>query len=84
MQSYIDSHINPKGWLEWEGTFALDTLYYGEFANTGPGAGVAGRVNWTGYHVITDPSVANNFTVAELIQGGEWLQSTGVTYTEGL
>ncbi|KAJ6791152.1 putative pectinesterase [Iris pallida] len=84
MQSYIDGHVDRKGWLEWDGDFALDTLYYGEFANVGPGAGTAGRVNWTGYNVITDPNVANDFTVAQFIQGGQWLQSTGVEYTEGL
>lgn len=84
MQSYIDDHVDPKGWKEWSGDFALDTLFYGEYANFGPGAGTSGRVNWTGYHVITDPNVAKDFTVAELIQGGTWLQSTGVAFTEGL
>ncbi|OAY79335.1 Pectinesterase 1 [Ananas comosus] len=84
MQSYIDNHVDPAGWLEWDGDFALNTLYYGEYANKGPGAGTAGRVNWTGYHVITDPSVAAEFTVAQLIQGGAWLTSAGVAFTEGL
>ncbi|PKA45657.1 Pectinesterase/pectinesterase inhibitor [Apostasia shenzhenica] len=84
MQSYIDDHICPKGWLEWDKDFALSTLFYGEFKNFGPGAGTAGRVNWSGYHVITDPKVANDFTVASLIQGGQWLGKTGVDFTEGL
>lgn len=84
MQSYIDGHVAPQGWMKWSGDFALDTLYYGEYANFGPGAGTSGRVNWTGYHVITDPNVAQAFTVAQLIQGGDWLQSTGVAFTEGL
>lgn len=84
LESYIDSHISPEGWLEWNGDFALDTLYYGEYNNFGPGAGLAGRVNWTGYHVITDPAVASNFTVRELIQGDLWLKSTGVEFVDGL
>ncbi|KAJ6819659.1 putative pectinesterase [Iris pallida] len=84
MQSFIDSHIDPKGWLEWDGDFALSTLFYGEYKNSGPGAGTAGRVKWPGYKVITDKKLANSFTVAGLIQGGSWLSSTGVTYTEGL
>ncbi|KAJ0983261.1 hypothetical protein J5N97_011516 [Dioscorea zingiberensis] len=29
MQSYIDDHINPKGWLEWSGDFSFKTLFYG-------------------------------------------------------
>ncbi|XP_020091999.1 pectinesterase-like [Ananas comosus] len=84
MQSFIDDHIAPKGWLEWNGDFALKTLFYGEYQNRGPGAGTAGRVRWPRYHVITDPNVAKAFTVAALIQGGSWLPGTGVAFTEGL
>ncbi|KAG0466871.1 hypothetical protein HPP92_018451 [Vanilla planifolia] len=84
MQSYIDNHVNPKGWLEWDGDFALQTLYYGEYNNYGPGAGTAGRVKWPGYHVITNPQDAVPFTVAVLIQGNEWLASTKVPFTAGL
>ncbi|MQL73505.1 hypothetical protein Taro_005865, partial [Colocasia esculenta] len=50
----------PRGCHEWDGSFALDTLFYGEYNNTGPGAGTAG--NWTGYHVITDAEEAVAFT----------------------
>ncbi|KAG9454138.1 hypothetical protein H6P81_007042 [Aristolochia fimbriata] len=84
MQSFIDDHIDPSGWSPWTGDFALKTLYYGEYSNRGPGAGTSKRVNWPGYHVITNPSEANKFTVREMIQGGAWLPSTGVSYTEGL
>ncbi|KAF2314229.1 hypothetical protein GH714_024291 [Hevea brasiliensis] len=69
MQSHIGGHIDPAGWAEWNGDFALRTLYYGEYANRGPGAGTSRRVKWPGYHVITDPNEARKFTVAELIQG---------------
>ncbi|KAL2466877.1 Pectinesterase/pectinesterase inhibitor 18 [Abeliophyllum distichum] len=84
MQSHIGDLIDPAGWAEWNGDFALKTLYYGEYMNSGAGAGTSKRVNWPGYHVITDPAEAMKFTVKELIQGGEWLSSTGVTFTEGL
>ncbi|KAH9796473.1 Pectinesterase/pectinesterase inhibitor 18 [Citrus sinensis] len=84
MQSHIGDHIDPAGWSEWSGDFALKTLYYGEYLNRGPGAGTSKRVKWPGYHVITDPEEAKKFTVAELIGGGSWLKSTGVAYTEGL
>ncbi|XP_077243529.1 pectinesterase-like [Tasmannia lanceolata] len=84
MQSYISDHINSAGWMPCSGDFALSTLYYGEYSNRGPGAGTSGRVKWPGYHVITDPNVAQKFTVAALIQGGSWLSGTGVTFTEGL
>lgn len=84
MQSYIGDHIVPAGWSVWSGDFGLKTLYYGEYINRGPGAGTSKRVNWPGYHVITSAEEAKQYTVAELIQGGFWLKSSGVAYTEGL
>lgn len=84
MQSYMSNVIRPEGWLEWNGDFALDTLYYAEYMNTGPGAGLAERVKWSGYHVLNDSTQASNFTVAQFIQGNLWLPSTGVAYTAGL
>ncbi|XP_037414395.1 pectinesterase-like [Triticum dicoccoides] len=84
MQSYLGAHIHPRGWLEWNGDFALNRLFYGEYANEGPGAGTAGRVKWPGYRVITDQSVAVQFTVGQFIQGGYWLKGTGVAYDDGL
>lgn len=84
MQSYIGDHIVSAGWSVWSGDFALKTLYYGEYLNRGPGAGTSNRVKWSGYHVITSAADANKFTVAELIQGGVWLKTAGVAYTEGL
>ncbi|KAM3351955.1 hypothetical protein ACQJBY_023686 [Aegilops geniculata] len=84
MQSYLGAHVHPRGWLEWNGDFALNTLFYGEYANEGPGAGTAGRVKWPGYRVITDRSVAVQFTVGQFIQGGYWLKGTGVAYDDGL
>jgi len=84
MQSYLDDVIQPAGWLEWNGSFALQTLYYGEYMNTGPGAATANRVKWAGYRVITSSQEASKFTVGEFIQGDSWLQSTGVDYVDGL
>ncbi|KAJ1402376.1 Pectinesterase, catalytic [Sesbania bispinosa] len=46
MQSFMDSFINPAGWHEWSGDFALSTLYYAEYANTGPGSDTSNRVTW--------------------------------------
>ncbi|XP_010925933.1 probable pectinesterase/pectinesterase inhibitor 34 [Elaeis guineensis] len=84
MLSYMGDHINPAGWLEWNATFALDTLYYGEYMNYGPGAALGKRVNWTGYRVITLPEEASKFTVAQFIYGSSWLPSTGVAFLAGL
>lgn len=84
MQSYMSDVLSPEGWLEWDGDFALDTLYYGEYMNYGAGAGVGNRVKWPGYHVMNDSSQASNFTVSQFIEGNLWLPSTGVAFTAGL
>ncbi|KAL0321549.1 UNVERIFIED_CONTAM: putative pectinesterase/pectinesterase inhibitor 34 [Sesamum calycinum] len=77
MLSYIGDHIHPRGWLEWNTTFALDTLYYGEYMNYGPGGAIGQRVKWPGYRVITSTDEASKFTVAQFIYGSSWLPSTG-------
>ncbi|XP_073312000.1 pectinesterase 2-like [Primulina huaijiensis] len=84
METFLDSLIDPSGWLPWDGNFALDTLYYGEYANTGPGSSTANRVKWGGYHVITSATLASQFTVGSFIAGNSWLPGTGVPFTSGL
>ncbi|KAL6850046.1 hypothetical protein ACP4OV_020673 [Aristida adscensionis] len=84
MESELDAVVDPAGWLEWSGDFALDTLYYGEYMNTGAGAGTAGRVKWKGYHVITSAAEASAFTVGSFIDGDVWLAGTSVPFTTGL
>ena len=79
----MDSLIDPAGWREWSGTFALSTLYYAEYSNTGPGSSTFNRVTWTGYHVINATDAAN-FTVANFLSGNTWLPSTGVPFNGGL
>lgn len=76
MQSFISGAIKAQGWLEWNGDFALGTLFYGEYMNYGPGAGLDNRVKWPGFRAINDSAVANNFTVAQFIVGNSWLPLT--------
>lgn len=84
METFLDRSVSPAGWLEWSGGFALSTLYYGEYGNTGPGAGTSRRVTWTGVHSSLSTSDATRFTVAEFIMGDAWLGGTGVSYISGL
>ncbi|CAH8283650.1 unnamed protein product [Eruca vesicaria subsp. sativa] len=74
MQSYID---------EWNGDFALSTLYYAEYNNTGAGSNTTARVTWPGYRVINSTDAAN-FTVTGLFLEDDWIWKTGVPYTNGL
>lgn len=84
MISYIDDLVDPAGWLDWNGTFALSTLYYGEYENRGPGSETSGRVTWPGYRVIEDSSNASQFTVEAFIQGNEWLKYTDIPFSPDL
>ncbi|KAK7277193.1 hypothetical protein RIF29_18344 [Crotalaria pallida] len=47
IESYIDSMLDPIGWLEFPGQ-PTDKLTYVEYGNAGPGANTDGRVNWPG------------------------------------
>ncbi|XP_016515991.2 putative pectinesterase/pectinesterase inhibitor 12 [Nicotiana tabacum] len=83
LESYIDGFIEPEGWKEWSGNQSLDTLYYGEYDNTGPASATDNRVTWLGYHIM-DYYDASNFTVSEFITGEEWLDSTSFPYDDGV
>ncbi|KAH7546992.1 hypothetical protein FEM48_Zijuj01G0259800 [Ziziphus jujuba var. spinosa] len=84
MQSAISDVIDPAGWHEWSGNFALNTLFYAEYQNTGAGAGTSKRVNWKGYKVITSATEAQGFTPGTFIGGSSWLGSTGFPFSLGL
>ncbi|XP_012852345.1 PREDICTED: pectinesterase-like [Erythranthe guttata] len=84
MKCAIDGIIEPAGWLPWSGSFALSTLYYGEYMNTGSGASTGGRVKWPGFHVITSAAEAGKFSVGNFLAGGSWIPATGVPYTSGV
>ncbi|OVA00276.1 Pectinesterase [Macleaya cordata] len=83
MKTNLDTLIDPAGWLEWSGNFALDTLYYGEYMNTGGGAGTTGRVKWRGFHVITSAAEAAKFTVGNFLAGSSWIPAT-IPFSLGL
>ncbi|KAG6386665.1 hypothetical protein SASPL_151834 [Salvia splendens] len=84
MQSEISDVIAPAGWHEWSGDFALATLFYAEYGNTGAGAGTEGRVDWEGFRVLTSAEEAEEFTVGNFIGGGNWLPETGFPHSLGL
>ncbi|CAA0817522.1 Probable pectinesterase/pectinesterase inhibitor 58 [Striga hermonthica] len=82
MQSNIDGFIAPEGWSPWMGTFALDTLYYGEYQNRGAGSDLSKRVKWKGIKKIT-PKIAESFTPQVVFAGDEWVRSAAVPYVPG-
>lgn len=80
----LDGLIDPKGWTEWEGSYALSTLFYGECMNTGMGASTQKRVKWAGFHVFSSLREASPFSVSNFIQGGSWIPGTGVPVSLGV
>ncbi|KAF6141208.1 hypothetical protein GIB67_024292 [Kingdonia uniflora] len=84
MRSLIDDIVDPAGWLEWDGDFALSTLYYGEYLNRGLGSNTTKRVKWPGYRVINSSTEASQFTVENFIQGNDWLPAANIPYVAGL
>ncbi|XP_042055736.1 pectinesterase-like [Salvia splendens] len=84
MESWLADFIQPEGWLPWAGTFALDTLFYREYNNRGPGSPTDKRVNWKGYAVMTNKDEAQRYTVGPFLQGDQWLPATTVPFSVGL
>jgi pectinesterase len=44
---YIDGHIIPQGWSNWNNTENYKTTRYAEYQSYGPGAQPASRVSWS-------------------------------------
>ncbi|KAK8963630.1 Pectinesterase 2 [Platanthera guangdongensis] len=85
VENFIDSIIDPAGWIPFNGDAGLDTLFYVEFRNNGPGEKVLRqRVKWKGIHLNLRPSQVRPFTVRRFIAGATWLPATGVPFASGL
>ncbi|GAB2295239.1 hypothetical protein Dimus_029414 [Dionaea muscipula] len=81
MQSFIDDAIAPEGWTPWAGTIGLDTLFYAEYGNRGPGAVETNRVKWAGIKHLT-PQQVEGFTPGKYYTSADaWIKSTGCPYT---
>lgn len=83
MESTIGDFIQPARYKPWDGNFALNTLYFAEYSNLGPGVNTGRRVRWPGMKVLTRRE-ALKYTVGSFIQGNAWLKYTGAPYILGL
>lgn len=84
METEIGDFIHPDGFMPWQGNFALNTLYYAEYNNKGPGAQTSARVKWPGYKGLIKRDEALKFTVGPFIQGESWLNVETVPVRFGL
>ncbi|KAK4745701.1 hypothetical protein SAY87_012021 [Trapa incisa] len=66
----LEDVVHKLRWMPWSGDVALNTLYYGEFNNTGPGSPASQRVSWS--NRIPEEHV-DTYSVDRFIQGGEWI-----------
>ncbi|KAJ9158642.1 hypothetical protein P3X46_024207 [Hevea brasiliensis] len=83
MESQLGDLIQPDGWMPWAGSQFLDTLFYAEYANTGPGANTARRVKWKTLHFL-NKNEAQRFTVGTFLAGaGQWIGGAGVPFLLG-
>jgi pectinesterase len=44
---FLDKHIHPEGWHNWNKPEAEKTVFYAEYGSHGPGANPAQRVKWS-------------------------------------
>lgn len=81
MENVIGDLIQPVGFLPWNGNLFLDTCYFAEYANTGPGADVKARVPWS--KGVLSKADAMKYTADQWLKGGIWLPATGVPFELG-
>ncbi|KAF3493441.1 hypothetical protein DY000_02053959 [Brassica cretica] len=79
MNTDIDDVIDPEGWLKWNETFALKTLFYSEYRNRGRGSGQARRVRWRGIQRISARQ-ARGFAPGEFLRGNAWITKRRIPY----
>ncbi|KAK9704713.1 hypothetical protein RND81_07G006800 [Saponaria officinalis] len=77
MESIIGDLIRPEGYFPWAGTTNLDTCFYGEYANRGPGANTARRVRWKHVKVL-NRAEAVRYSASVFLSGAPWVKSTGI------
>ncbi|XP_071706046.1 probable pectinesterase/pectinesterase inhibitor 51 [Rutidosis leptorrhynchoides] len=65
----LEGLIDAQGWMIWQGEFGLNTLYYGEFNNSGNGSNLSGRVKWS--NQIPAEHV-NVYSIMNFIQSDQW------------
>ena len=67
IHSYIDRHIIPEGWANWNNTENYKTTRYAEYKSYGPGANSIARVKWS--KQLTDEEV-KQYTIKNVL--GDW------------
>ena len=64
---FLDKHIKPEGWHNWNKPDAERTSYYAEYGSNGPGSNTDSRVKWS--HQLTDAE-ALEYSFEKIL--GDW------------
>lgn len=80
MENNIGSHIQKDGYLPWNGDMYLNTCYFAEYANAGPGASPSTRVKWGRGQLRRNQASA--YTATRFLEGAgiPWLAATHVPH----
>lgn len=85
MKTSMPWFIQPQGWMRWnEKTRPPNTIFYGEFMNTGPGSSIQNRVGWNGVRNPLSVEEANGFTVGSFLDGDSWIPDTDIPFNSEL
>lgn len=83
MESFLDDFIKPQGWKACDDKSMLETVFYAEFNNRGPGSPKAQRVKWPGIKEVPSNRI-RRFTAAEFVDGNRWIPRKTTYYAAGL
>jgi len=67
LHCFLDKHIMPEGWANWNKTESYKTARYAEYGNYGPGAAITARVPWSRQ---LPPAEAARVTLKNVL--GDW------------
>lgn len=65
---YMDKHIKPEGWHDWNKPHAHKTAFYAEYNSTGPGANKRNRVKWS--KQLSEKKAAH-YTAENILKGSD-------------
>ncbi|HEA23156.1 MAG TPA: pectin esterase [Pricia antarctica] len=68
---YLENHIVPEGWQNWENKDAEKNSFYAEFNNSGPGFRPKQRVSWS--KILTEKQV-KSYTKKEILGKIPWYE----------
>ncbi|XP_057426881.1 probable pectinesterase/pectinesterase inhibitor 21 [Lotus japonicus] len=86
MDAYIDDLIQPDGYLPWQGIngpSGIDTCFYSEYHNVGPGSDKSKRAHWAGIWNLNSKA-AHWFSPSKFFHGEDWIEKTGIPYYSGI